>query len=112
MALLSGSWQQTIPKYILWYMITANTKTLITVKTDKTLKKAAQEVAEEIGISLGTLINSFLKQFVRNKEVNFSVSYKPTEYLKRSIAESEKEYAEGRYQEAHSIEELRKQLRA
>lgn len=92
-------------------MNTVNTKTLITVKTDKTLKKAAQEVAEEIGISLGTLINSFLKQFVRTKEVSFSVSYKPTEYLKRSIEESRKEYAEGKFKEAHSIEELKEQLR-
>lgn len=91
-------------------MATINTKTLITVKTDKTLKKAAQEVAEEIGISLGTLINSFLKQFVRTKEVNFSISYRPTPYLMRVITEAEKEYAEGKYQTAHSIEELKKQL--
>ena len=92
-------------------MATTNTKTLITVKTDKTLKQAAQELAAEIGVPLGTLINSFLKQFVRNKEVNFSVSYKPTEYLKRSIEESRKDYAEGRYTVAHSIEELKKQLK-
>jgi addiction module RelB/DinJ family antitoxin len=91
-------------------MITANTKTLITVKTDKTLKKAAQEVAEEIGISLGTLINSFLKQFVRTKEVSFSVSYKPTEYLKRSIEEGRREYKEGKLKEFHSVDELEKDL--
>lgn len=87
-----------------------NTKTLITVKTDKNLKKAAQEVAEEIGISLGTLINAFLKQFVRNKEVDFSVTYKPTEYARREIAESMKDFAEGRFNTAHSIEELKEQL--
>ena len=91
-------------------MATTNTKTLITVKTDKILKQAAQELAAEIGVPLGTLINSFLKQFVRNKEVNFSVSYKPTEYLKRVIAESEEEYARGEYTVAHSLEELKKQL--
>src|SRR3989344_650544 len=89
-----------------------NTKTLITVKTDKELKKAAQEVAEEIGISLGTLINSFLKQFVRDKEVSFSVSYKPTPYLIQSIEEARKEYEEGNFQIAHSVEELEKQLRS
>ncbi len=37
-------------------MATTNSKTLITVKTDKTLKKAVQEFAEEIGISMSTLI--------------------------------------------------------
>ena len=93
-------------------MNTLHTKTLITVKTDKTLKKAAHEVAEEIGISLGTLINSFLKQFVRTKEVNFSVSYKPTPYLIKAIADAEKEYAEGKTFKAGSVEELVKELRS
>ncbi len=92
-------------------MATINTKTLITVKTDKTLKLAAQELAAEIGVPLGTLINSFLKQFVRNKEVNFSVSYKPTARLIKSIEEGRREYVEGRYTVAHSIEELKKQLK-
>ena len=87
-----------------------HTKTLITVKTDKSLKKAAQETAEEIGISLGTLINSFLKQFVRTKEVNFSISYKPTPYLMKAIEQSRKDFTEGRYKTADSIEELKKQL--
>lgn len=41
----------------------------MTVKTDKKLKKEAQEVAEEMGFPLGTLVNAFLRQFVRNKTV-------------------------------------------
>ncbi|MBU6231170.1 MAG: type II toxin-antitoxin system RelB/DinJ family antitoxin [Patescibacteria group bacterium] len=90
----------------------ANTKTLITVKTDKSLKKAAQETAEEIGISLGTLINIFLKQFVRTKEVNFSVSYRPTPSLISAIKEAEKELAEGKLPAAHSVDELMEELRS
>ena len=35
-------------------MATTNTKTLITVKTDKTLKLAAQNLTTEIGVPLGT----------------------------------------------------------
>jgi addiction module RelB/DinJ family antitoxin len=94
-------------------MITTNTKTLLTVKTDKILKKSAQEVAEEIGISLGTLINSFLKQFVRTKEVNFSVSYKPNAYLRTSIVDGLKEYEEGKLPPpAKSVEELVKELQS
>ena len=58
------------------------------------------------------LINSFLKQFVRNKEVSFSVSYKPNAYLRRVIAESEKELAEGKLPPPVSIEELEKELRS
>jgi addiction module RelB/DinJ family antitoxin len=85
---------------------------MISVKLDKSLKQAAQETAAEIGFSLGTLINGFLKQFVRDKEVNFSLSYKPNAYLRSVIAESDKEFSEGKYKEAHSIEELEKQLRS
>ncbi len=70
-----------------------NTKTLITIKTDKILKKAAQETAEEIGVPLGTLINSFLKQFVRTKEVSFSAEYRPTALLIKAIRDAEAEYS-------------------
>lgn len=85
---------------------------MISVKLDKSLKQAAQETAAEIGITIGTLINSFLKQLVRDKEVSFSVSYKPSAYLREVIAQADKEFAEGKYQEAHSIEELERQLRS
>jgi len=91
-------------------MATTNTKTLITVKTDKSLKKAVDKITEEIGIPLGTLINSFLRQLVRDQRVDFSIEYRPTEYLKRQIAQVEKEFAEGNYKEAHSLEELKEQL--
>lgn len=86
------------------------TKTLLTVKTDKALKAAAQKTAEEIGISLGTLVNSFLKQFVRTKEVNFSISYYPSASLRASIIEAEKEYREGKLRPAKSLDELMKEL--
>jgi len=85
-------------------------KTLLTVKTDKALKLAAQKTAEEIGISLGTLVNSFLKQFVRTKEINLSVSYRPSEYLRRAIEEAEREYAEGKLPAAVSLDALMKEL--
>lgn len=73
-----------------------NTKTLLTIKTDKTIKKSAQSVAEEIGVPLSTVINAFLKQFVRDKEVSFSASYNPSPYLRKVIEESDKELAEGK----------------
>lgn len=69
-----------------------NTKTLLSIKTDKSLKYAAQKTAEELGFPLGTLINSFLKQFVRTKEISFSTTYKPSKYLIESIQAAEKEY--------------------
>jgi addiction module RelB/DinJ family antitoxin len=97
-----------IPKYILWYM---NTKTLLTVKTDKSLKTAAQEVAEEIGIPLGTLVNSFLKQFVRTKEAHFEISHRPTKALIAAIQEGEKEFASDKLKKM-TLEELIKDLKS
>jgi addiction module RelB/DinJ family antitoxin len=69
-------------------MNTTNTKTLITVKIDKGLKLAAQELAKKLGIPLGTIINSFLRQMVRSQDIYFSVSNKPNPYIKTIIDSS------------------------
>jgi antitoxin component of RelBE/YafQ-DinJ toxin-antitoxin module len=92
-------------------MTTITAKTLLTVKTDLSLKKAAQKTAKKIGLPLGTIINGFLRRFIQTKEAYFAESYKPSARLRHSIAEGEKEYADGKYQVAHSIEELKKQLK-
>lgn len=90
--------------------MTTNTKTLLTVKIDKVLKKSAQQVAETIGIPLGTLVNSMLKQMVRNKEVNLYISYQPSKSLIESLKQAEKEIAAGDYEVSHSVEELMQSL--
>lgn len=87
-----------------------NTKTLLTIKTDKTMKEAAQNVAEEIGVPLSTVVNAFLKQFVRDKEVSFSASYKPSAYLREMIAITEKDYKEGKTIKCNSVKDLMKSL--
>ncbi|MCX6703736.1 MAG: type II toxin-antitoxin system RelB/DinJ family antitoxin [Candidatus Zambryskibacteria bacterium] len=90
---------------------TNNTKTLLTVKIDKTLKASAQKTAEEIGLPLGTLVNSMLRGFVRDQEITLSaISYQPSKSTIRAIKEAEKEYEKGDYQVAHSVEELMTQL--
>lgn len=73
-----------------------NTKTILNIKTDKTLKRAAQDTAEELGIPLSTAINAFLKQFVREKEIIISAGrLNPTPYLQKILKESDEEYARG-----------------
>lgn len=52
------------------------------------------------------------KQKIGKSKKDKSESYKPTPYLKRIIAEAEKELAEGKCEVAHSMEELEKQLRS
>ena len=91
--------------------MTTNTKTLLTVKTDKSLKLAAQEVAGELGFSLGTLVNALLRQFVRTKAVNVSIDeYVPNKKLIASLRKGEKEYAEGRLPKPMTLDELTAEL--
>ncbi len=81
-----------IPQYILWYM----EKTLLTVKTDKKLKKEAGELAEELGLPLGTVVNAFLRQFVEDRSITFSRGLRPTPYLQKLIKEARRDYATGK----------------
>ncbi len=89
-----------------------NTKTLLTIKTDKTLKDLAQKTAEEIGIPLGTIVNALIKQFVRNREVTLSCEHNPSKYLISAIKDAEKEYRTGKannvFDDKTFIEHLRK----
>lgn len=71
-------------------------KTLISIKTDVGIKRAAKDAAAELGFSLGTIVNAFLRQLARDKEVAFSVPYRPTPYLARIIAEAEREWDAGK----------------
>ncbi|MCX6716882.1 MAG: type II toxin-antitoxin system antitoxin, RelB/DinJ family [Candidatus Taylorbacteria bacterium] len=89
-----------------------NTKTLLTVKTDKNIKKAAKDIAEELGIPLGTLVNAFLRQFIRTKEVTLSSSLMPKRELIFAINESEREFMAGKSIVSKDLKELRKNLRA
>ncbi|HRY62333.1 MAG TPA: hypothetical protein P5056_01005 [Candidatus Paceibacterota bacterium] len=73
-----------------------NTKTLINIKTDKTIKEKASKVAAELGMPLGTIINAFLRQFIMDKEIHISASYRPSPMLKTIIAEAEMDIAEGK----------------
>jgi DNA-damage-inducible protein J len=73
-----------------------NTKTVLNIKTDSNLKRAAQETAGELGVPLSTAINAFLKQFVRGKELILSASpLKPTPYLESILKEADEEYRRG-----------------
>jgi addiction module RelB/DinJ family antitoxin len=71
-------------------------KTILNIKTDKSLKIAAQNTASELGLPLGTVMNAFLRQFVRDKELNLSTALKPSKYLMKVIAEAEEDFAKGK----------------
>lgn len=71
-------------------------KTILNIKTDKAVKLGAKRAAEELGMPLGTIINAFLRQLARDKEVSFSVPYKPTAFLTRILGEAEREWKAGK----------------
>lgn len=64
---------------------------MINIKTDKNVKKQAQELAEELGFSLSAIVTASLKQFVRTREVQFSAVHRMTPYLEGVIKEVEKD---------------------
>jgi len=88
-----------------------NTKTLLTIKTDRSLKEEAQKVALELGIPLDTFINATLKQFVRNKEIALSAAFEPTVQLMKTLKLAREDYKKGEVSEAfNTISELKKSL--
>ena len=68
---------------------------IINTRVDAITKRQAQKIAEEMGLSLSSLFRAFLKQFVRTKSISFNVSEKPTDYLLKTLAQSEKDVKEG-----------------
>ncbi|HEY4832349.1 MAG TPA: type II toxin-antitoxin system RelB/DinJ family antitoxin [Waddliaceae bacterium] len=86
-----------------------NTKTLLTIKIDKKLKKEAQEMAHEFGVPLGTYVNMKLKEFVRQKEVRVTRGETPNKETIKAILQAEKEFARGEYEGPFTLEELKKE---
>ena len=89
-----------------------NTKTLMTIKTEKSLKVAAQKTAENLGFSLGTLVNAYLRQLVRTKEISFSANYQPSQRLVRSLRGAEKELSSGKLKKFKTVDALMADLRS
>lgn len=70
---------------------------VINIKTEQSLKKAAQKVAAELGLNLSAIINAYLNQLVRTKTINFSVSdEEPSEYLIEMLEKSREDIKTGR----------------
>ena len=91
---------------------TTNTKTLLTIKTDKKLKLAAQQTVQRLGIPLSTFINMSLRRLVEKKEIHFVLpTYTASPALTRSLKQIEKEIARGDYrgEKPLSLKELAKE---
>jgi len=62
-----------------------NTKTVISVKTDKATKEAAQEVAKSMGLNLSVLINSYLLQVIATRRVELYAPEQMSPKLERAL---------------------------
>jgi DNA-damage-inducible protein J len=69
---------------------------VINVRLDPKIKKQAQKVADDLGLSLSALVNGFIKNLIKTKEVHFSLSEEPSEYLIKSLKESAEDIKAGR----------------
>ncbi|MBU1031755.1 type II toxin-antitoxin system RelB/DinJ family antitoxin, partial [Patescibacteria group bacterium] len=61
---------------------------VVNVKVNPKVKRDAQQIAQALGLSLSSLINGYLRQIVRTKEVTFSLSEEPSEYMIQALKES------------------------
>ncbi len=68
----------------------------IYIRTEPETKKEAQKLAQKIGMSLSGLVNSYLKQVIRTKKVELNLE-EPSEYLKKTIKQSEKNLKQGKH---------------
>lgn len=64
--------------------------TVISVRLDKDLKEAAQEVAKSVGLPLSTLISAYLHQVVATRQITLRAPEQMTPHLEKLIEEAEK----------------------
>jgi DNA-damage-inducible protein J len=85
-------------------------KTILNIKIDKEIKDEAKKIADAMGIPLGTITNLLLRQFIRDKELNVSLSYRPSKRLLDSIQEARIEFEKGDMKKYATADELFKSL--
>ncbi|MBU0975136.1 type II toxin-antitoxin system RelB/DinJ family antitoxin [Patescibacteria group bacterium] len=73
--------------------------TVISVRTDKEVKNAAQQIAKSIGISLSTMINAYLRQVIVTGHIELYASEQMTPKLEGLISKVEAEFKSGQVSE-------------
>lgn len=66
---------------------------IITIKTDRVVKKNSQRLAGELGLALSDVINAALRNFIRTREVYISAVPQATPELERLIGVVERDIA-------------------
>lgn len=74
------------------YMNTAS----LHIKIEPLIKEQAQKTADELGLSLSAVMKALLKHFIRTKHLSVGIKDVPSEYLIRSLEQSDKDIKAGR----------------
>jgi addiction module RelB/DinJ family antitoxin len=69
--------------------------TVISVKTNKTIKKQAMDLAKEMGVPLSLVVTSLLKRFISEKELIINAPRKMSKALEKVIEKAEADLAKG-----------------
>lgn len=69
--------------------------TVINIRTQPDVKKAAQRVAEDLGLNLSALINGFLRQLIKTKAINLEVTEEPSDYFLQILKDTKEEIEKG-----------------
>jgi DNA-damage-inducible protein J len=87
------------------------TMTNLNIRTDKTIKDAAESIFNEFGINMTTAVNMFLRQTIRENGIPFDLKLdKPNEITKAAIAEGRKIAMDKKVKGYKSMTALRKAL--
>lgn len=87
-------------------------KTMLNVKTDVAVKKAAQRLAKEIGVPLSTIVNAQLKRFVSERRVELQAPLVPNVRTRKILDEAEREWKKGKRSPFKSVSEMIRALEA
>jgi len=71
-------------------------KTVLNVKTDKSLKEKAQKIAKDIGVPLSTVVNAYLKEFVRERRVTFTTEPRLRPEVAKRLEQASKDIRAGK----------------
>ncbi|MDU7651179.1 MAG: type II toxin-antitoxin system RelB/DinJ family antitoxin [Anaerococcus vaginalis] len=92
-------------------MATTNLSTNLNVRTDKQVKKQAEEIYANLGLNMSTAINMFLRASIRESGIPFDLKLDiPNEETIKAIEEAELIARDENVKSYDNIEDLRKAL--
>lgn len=70
--------------------------TVLNIKTNKSLKKSAQDVAKSLDLPLSTIMNSYLRKLVKERRVEFVDHPMPNKETQRLLKEIDVDIKSGK----------------